>query len=403
MDLPNGWEKARLDSVSEIRTGIAKNQNIQNDFVEVPYLRVANVQDGYLDLTEIKTIRVSKARQDRYKLEKGDVLLTEGGDFDKLGRGAVWNGEINHCVHQNHVFAVRVNPQRLLPEFLSALTGSPYGKKYFLSCSKQSTNLASINTTQLKAFPALIPPLLEQQAIVELLSAWDEAIETTQRLIQAKEKRFKQLVSSMIHQGRRTHEWRGFCLGDLCSPISRKNTEGNTNVLTSSAQNGLISQLEYYNKNISAEDVTGYYLLNKGEFAYNRSSAKGYPYGAIKRLDGHEKGVLSILYLCFALRPNAPCESDFLLHLFESGAVNQELRAVCQEGARSHGLLNITKSDFFGIKLYLPPQEQQLRIQLALNAAQREINLLQRLVEKYKTQKNGLNEKLLTGEWRAKI
>jgi type I restriction enzyme S subunit len=119
-------------------------------------------------------------------------------------------------------------------------------------------------------------------------------------------------------------------------------------------------------------------------------------------LDRYEKGVLSTLYLCFALKPNAPCESDFLLHLFESGVANRELRAVCQEGARSHGLLNITKSDFFGIKLYLPAQEQQKKIQSALNTAQEEIDLLKQLSDKYKTQKRGLMQKMLTGEWRIK-
>ncbi|MGB5686654.1 MAG: hypothetical protein WBM35_12625, partial [Candidatus Electrothrix sp.] len=189
---------------------------------------------------------------------------------------------------------------------------------------------------------------------------------------------------------------------DLCNPLSRKNTENNTNVLTSSAQNGLISQLEYYNKSVSADNVTGYYLLKKGEFAYNRSSAKGYPFGATKRLDRYEKGVLSTLYLCFTLKPNAPCESDFLLHLFESGSLNRQLRAVCQEGARSHGLLNITKAAFFGIKVFLPDQNQQKQIQTALNTAQQEINLLKQIAEKYKTQKRGLMQKVLTGEWRIK-
>jgi type I restriction enzyme S subunit len=102
------------------------------------------------------------------------------------------------------------------------------------------------------------------------------------------------------------------------------------------------------------------------------------------------------------LKPDAPCESDFLLHLFESGAANRELRAVCQEGARSHGLLNITKADFFGIKLFLPVPEKQKKIQSALNTAQEEINLLKQLAEKYKIQKRGLMQKMLTGEWRVK-
>jgi len=175
------------------------------------------------------------------------------------------------------------------------------------------------------------------------LSTWDEAIEKTERLIQAKEKRFQWLLRKLISEPQNTQNtrkgtaWKKVRLGEICSPVTRKNSENNTNVLTSSAETGLINQLEFYNKSVSADNVTGYYLLKKGEFAYNRSAAKGYPYGATKRLDRYDKGVLSTLYLCFALKPSSPCESDFLLHLFESGAVNRELRAVCQEGARSHG------------------------------------------------------------------
>lgn len=114
------WEVARLEDVAHIQTGIAKNQNkIQDtqDTVELPYLRVANVQDGYLDLSEIKTISIHKDKVNRYKLEVGDVLLTEGGDFDKLGRGAVWEGQIANCVHQNHVFAVRPSNKIVLSSF----------------------------------------------------------------------------------------------------------------------------------------------------------------------------------------------------------------------------------------------------------------------------------------------
>lgn len=270
------------------------------------------------------------------------------------------------------------------------------------ACITSGSKMPRADWNVVSGIPCLVPSLSEQIAIADMLSIWDEAIETTQRLMTAKKQHFKQLLKDLIHRGRMDHEWKGYSLGELCYPISRKNTENDTNVLTSSAQNGLISQLDYYNRSVSAENVTAYYLLKKGEFAYNRSSAKGYPYGAIKRLDRYKQGVLSTLYLCFALKPEAPCESDFLLHLFESGAANRELRAVCQEGARSHGLLNITKSDFFGIKIFLPNQEQQKRIQHSLNTAQSEINLLKQLIDKYKTQKRGLMQKILTGQWRIK-
>lgn len=158
MHVPEGWKKLSLSSVADIRTGVAKGKKNLKNPVELPYLRVANVQDGYIDLSAIKHIQIERDHIERFSLKTGDVLMTEGGDFDKLGRGDVWHGEITPCLHQNHVFAVRPNRLKLDSYFLAALSASHYGKTYFLSCSKQSTNLASINSTQLKDFPVLLPP-----------------------------------------------------------------------------------------------------------------------------------------------------------------------------------------------------------------------------------------------------
>jgi type I restriction enzyme, S subunit len=122
----------------------------------------------------IKLVRNSPPKVDQAGENHWIMLVrndTEGGDLDKLGRGDVWKGQIDSCLHQNHVFVVRPDQNRILPEFLSALTSSAYGKRYFLSCAKQTTNLASINSTQLKAFPVLTPPPAEQQQIVAQLSS----------------------------------------------------------------------------------------------------------------------------------------------------------------------------------------------------------------------------------------
>ena len=147
-----------------------KGKFYEEETVFHPYLRVANVQDGFLDLTEIKNIEVSVSNVERYLLKQGDVLFTEGGDYDKLGRGTVWEGEIPNCLHQNHIFVVRPHKDILNPYFLSFQAGSKYGKKYFLSCSKQTTNLASINSTQLKQFPVKLPTLPEQIEIISKIS-----------------------------------------------------------------------------------------------------------------------------------------------------------------------------------------------------------------------------------------
>ncbi|HYD66680.1 restriction endonuclease subunit S [Azospirillum sp.] len=169
--IPEKWEVVPLRTVAHVQTGVAKGKKDIQDPVELPYLRVANVQDGHIDLTELKTITVSASQVERYSLRPGDVLMTEGGDFDKLGRGDVWKGQVPVCLHQNHVFAVRPDQELLVSEFLAALTASAHGKSYFLSCAKQTTNLASINSTQVKDFPVLLPGKEEQERIVQQVAA----------------------------------------------------------------------------------------------------------------------------------------------------------------------------------------------------------------------------------------
>jgi type I restriction enzyme, S subunit len=167
--IPEEWEVLPLSELAFVQTGIAKGKAVEKG-VELPYLRVANVQDGQVDLSEMKTILVEQRSVERYSLKSGDVLFTEGGDADKLGRGCVWRGQIDPCLHQNHVFAVRPDGARLQPEYLAYLAASPGGKAYFLDSAKQTTNLASINSTQLKAFPVPLASLEEQAQIVRMLA-----------------------------------------------------------------------------------------------------------------------------------------------------------------------------------------------------------------------------------------
>ena len=168
--IPKDWLLIRLGSMANIVSGVTLGAKADpTATIEAPYLRVANVQDGYLELAEIKTVRISPKTLEQLRLEPGDVLMNEGGDFDKLGRGAVWAGEIANCVHQNHVFRVRCNPNKLMPNYLAFYSESAFGKKYFVMSSKQSTNLASINSTQLKAYPIAMPKLREQHAIIQII------------------------------------------------------------------------------------------------------------------------------------------------------------------------------------------------------------------------------------------
>jgi type I restriction enzyme, S subunit len=197
--VPESWTEQELKSVAIVQTGVAKGRKfVGEEMIEVPYLRVANVQDGRLDLSEIKTIQIRKHEIDRYRLQDDDVLLTEGGDFDKLGRGFIWKGQIKDCVHQNHVFAVRTKKAEILPAFFAYLVQSDYGKAYFLQVAHKTTNLACINTQKLMAFPCILPSFDEQREIVEILDAIDAKIDLHKRKKALLEELFKSLLHKLM-------------------------------------------------------------------------------------------------------------------------------------------------------------------------------------------------------------
>lgn len=182
----------RLDEIAEISGGITKGRDLsQQKTITLPYLRVANVQNGYLDLSQMKDIEVKLNEVDKYLLQEGDVLYTEGGDRDKLGRGTVWKNEIPRCVHQNHVFKARLNQERALPQYVAYWSMSVYARDYFFKKGKQSVNLASINKTVLSALILPMPSLEEQASIINniesRLSVCDQIEKTIEQSLQQAE------------------------------------------------------------------------------------------------------------------------------------------------------------------------------------------------------------------------
>ncbi|MBT2522762.1 hypothetical protein [Arthrobacter sp. ISL-28] len=155
--------------LSEVAYGVTKSPTNRPGANARPYLRVANVQDGFLDLDVMKQIDVPPQNAKQYELEPGDLLLCEGNSRELVGRPAIWNGEIEGCVHQNHVLRVRVNRKRLLPEFVFAYMHGPAGRWYFDDCAKQTTNLATINSSDVKALPIPVPDLPEQERLAAIV------------------------------------------------------------------------------------------------------------------------------------------------------------------------------------------------------------------------------------------
>ena len=263
-----------------------------------------------------------------------------------------------------------------------------------------------INTKTVLSQMVFLPPLPEQQKIATILSTQDKVIELKEKLLVQKQQQKKYLMQQLLTGKKRLPgfggEWKTIHLNEISCRIETKNTVGNNNVLTISAQYGLINQTEFFDKVIASDNKSNYYLLSKDEFAYNRSYSKGYPYGTIKRLKRYVQGVVSPLYICFAVNKKL-ASLDFLEQYFEASIINREIQSIVQEGARNHGMLNVAVDDFFRIKITMPEIEEQKEIAKILSTADHEIDLLQKSIEAEKQKKKALMQLLLTGKVRVKI
>lgn len=246
----------------------------------------------------------------------------------------------------------------------------------------------------------VLPPIEEQQKIAAILTTQDKVIELKEKLLAEKQRQKKYLMQVLLTGKKRlprfSGEWKVNRLRNIATRHTKRNTIGNTNALTISAQYGLINQAEFFNKAVASDDKSNYFLLEKGDFAYNKSYSNGYPFGAIKRLTRYEVGIVSPLYICFRIKEGS-VSGEYLEQYFEAGLMNHEIQAFAQEGARNHGLLNIAVDDFFNSKILLPSPEEQTAIAEIFSTADREIDLLRQDIEQEKQKKKALMQLLLTG------
>ena len=190
-----------------------------------------------------------------------------------------------------------------------------------------------------------------------------------------------------------TDEWHKFALSDFVTRITRRNKNNESSLpLTISAQYGLVDQITFFNKTVASVDLSGYYLLYNGDFAYNKSYSNDYAWGAVKRLDKYEKGCLSSLY--FVFRPTDKVDSDYLTHYFETNKWHKGISDIAGEGARNHGLLNMSVDDYFATKHYLPTLPEQRKIADFLNLIVKRIEIQNKIISKYETLIKGLCDKI---------
>ena len=224
----------------------------------------------------------------------------------------------------------------------------------------------------------------KERKIAAILTTQDKVIELKEKHLAEKHRQKKYLMQQILTGKKRlpgfSGEWKVTRLRNIAMRQTKRNAIGNTNVLTISAQYGLINQAEFFNKAVASDDKSNYFLLEKGDFAYNKSYSNGYPFGAIKRLTRYKVGIVSPLYICFRIKEGS-VSGEYLEQYFEAGLMNHEIQAFAQEGARNHGLLNIAVDDFFNSKILIPLLEEQAAIAKILSTADREIDLLRKDIE----------------------
>ncbi len=389
MKLPSGWKRLPLEQIADVRSGVAKGKSGLKNPVSIPYLRVANVQDGHINLDEVKEIEIEESKIERYSLKNGDVLMNEGGDYDKLGRGDVWLGQIEPCLHQNHVFAVRPDQKVIDSFFLAALAASNYGKTYFLSCAKRSTNLASINSTQIKEFPVLVPPLPEQKRIAQILSTWDKAITTTEQLLANSQQQKKALMQQLLTGKKRlldkngvrfSGEWKHQRLASLCTiktgkkDVNEGNPEGNYPFFTCASEP---TKSDNYSYDCEALLIAGNGMLGKTHYFNGKFEAYQRTY------------ILSEF-----IGIDVPFLHQYILYWL--------MRDIDRE--KQHGAMPYIKLGLLqNFKVLLPSIAEQQKIAAALTAADQEITALQQKLDAFKQEKKALMQQLLTGKRRVTL
>lgn len=277
---------------------------------------------------------------------------------------------------------------------------------YFLSFD-DGVKQTNLKKDEVLSCPLIIPKSIEeQQKIAECLSSIDSYISSISEKVEQLKAHKKSLMQKLFPQKGQTvpeyrfsafkssKGWEEKRLGDIFKRITNKNIINNQNVLTISAQYGLVSQFDYFHKSVAASNLSNYYLLKRGDFAYNKSRSQGYPYGAIKPLRLYDEGVVSTLYICFR-KKCCDIVDSFFEHYFETELINEEIGKIAQEGARNHGLLNISTDDFFNkVVLLIPSPSEQKMIAECLSSIDRTIRLYSEKTSQLEQQKKGIMQQL---------
>ena len=400
-----------------ILTPVGKYYKVQGGFAfrssefkksGTPIIRISNIPNEgiYIDISN--SVYYDRIENEvNFLISKGDLLIAMSGAT--TGKTAVYNQIGKAYLNQRVGLFKSINSHNYYP-FICQWVKSNYfyaQLKRTLAAGAQPNISSKDIESFIWAYPNGNNSFAEQKKIADCLSSLDKYIDAAKRKLELLKEHKKGLMQRLFPaKGKTTPklrfsefqndgEWRRCTMNEIFSRITRKNTINNQNVLTISAQYGLISQYEYFNKNVAAADVSNYYLIDKHDFAYNKSRSLGYPYGAIKPLKMYDQGVVSPLYICFRIKDDVQCSNTFFEYYFESELIHKEIQNMAQEGARNHGLLNISTEDFFNkIQIYIPSFVEQKKIADTLLSVDKQISEYDKKIKALELHKKGLMQQL---------
>ena len=401
-EIPSDWKILDMKAIcSKITDGTPDTPTPVES--GIPFLTALHVKEELIDFENCYYLpeEIHKEIFRRCNPQRDDVLMVN------IGAGVATSALVNVDFEFSlkNVALLKPNNEKVLGSYLNYY-------QVFIKPKLTQTLLNGgaqpfLSLKQIQKLKVNVPPIPEQKTIAQVLSTADAAIHTTDKLIAQKELRKKWLMQQLLTGKKRLKgfggEWKEKKLIDLFDRVTRKNTEGNTTVVTISAQRGFVRQTDFFNKNIASEITENYFLVERGEFCYNKSYSNGYPWGATKRLNDFDKAVVTTLYICFGVKDEKKTNPEFFEQYFGANHLDKGLTKIAHEGGRAHGLLNVTPSDFFSLKVTVPSIEEQTAIAQVLQAADKEIGLLKAKAEKLREQKKGLMQVLLTGKVRLKI
>ena len=399
------YNEAALGTIADFSYGYTATAQ---DAGDTRFIRITDIdENGSLKEDDAKFIDFVDELE-RYLVKKGDLLVARtGGTF---GKTLFYKGDCP-SVYASFLIKITLNNGDLLPDFYFHFSQS---SRYWFQAKNLVTGggQPQFNANVLKEIVVPLPPLPEQKAIADLLSTWDEAIEKTERLIQAKERQLRQMSRWLLFGHKRLgnqkteladghffkypSDWALVKIGKVAKEVSARNGESEETVLSCSKYDGFVNSLDYFGKQVFSSDTSNYKVVKKGQFGYPSNHVEE---GSIGLLDHCEKGIVSPIYVVFEASKEK-VHSPYLYKLLKTDIYRHIFQVSTSSSVDRRGSLRW--GDFSKIKVLVPSLEEQQEIAETLSSAQHEIDLLKQLADKYKTQKRGLMQKMLTGEWRVK-